>query len=80
MQNFKGIELDCSNSFRYGFSAAEAFQLALGVLGINSLDYFSAFKETSRIKNPIDRLLVMRTTLAATNACVLLSHYPANRD
>lgn len=78
LRSFKGIEFDCSNIFKYGFSAAEAFQLALAVLGINSLDCFSVFKEASRIKNYIDHLLVMRTTLAATNACVLLSRYPAS--
>ena len=83
LQAFKDsqrVVLDCSNSFGYGFSAAEAFQLILGVLGVYSSENLRSFKELNDFKRQIDRMFVMSTALAGANACVLFSRYPANKD
>jgi len=74
------VDIDCSDSFGYGFSAAEAFQLILGVLGVFSPNYLASFKEFANVKTYIDRIFVMRTTLAGANACVLFSHYSPSED
>ncbi|OIO33028.1 MAG: hypothetical protein COX96_06750 [Candidatus Omnitrophica bacterium CG_4_10_14_0_2_um_filter_44_9] len=67
------ISLDCSSSFGYGFAAAEAFQIILGVLGVDSEEYLSSFKGINTNKPP-NRIFITRTTLAGTNSCALFSH------
>lgn len=74
------IDIDCSDSFGYGFSAAEAFQVILGALGVFSSDYLTSFKEFANAKRCIDRIFVMRTTLAGANACALFSRYSPGKD
>lgn len=82
IKNFNSLHnmiLDCSNSFGYGFSAAEVFQLILGVLGVYSLENLQSFKELNNFKGQIDRIFVMRTALAGASACALFSHYTPNK-
>jgi hypothetical protein len=80
LRAFKGIKFDCSDNFGYGFSAAEAFQIILGALGVSSLEPASFFKASKVLKGHIGRLFIMRTALAGANACALLSHYPLDKD
>ncbi len=74
------VVLDCSNSFGYGFSAAEAFQLILGVLGVYSSENLSSFEVFSNLKRQVDRMFVMCTALAGANACALFSRYSVDKD
>ncbi len=80
LRAFKGIKFDCSDNFGYGFSAAEAFQIILGALGVSFLDSPSFFKTSKDVKGHINRLFIMRTALAGANACMLLSRYPIDKD
>lgn len=72
------VSLDCSSSFGYGFSAAEAFQIILGVLGAGSKEYLSSFKGVNT-NEPPNRIFITRTTLAGTNSCALFSQYSENK-
>ncbi len=74
------VAIDCSNTFGYGFCAAEAFQLILGVLGAYSSENLYFFKELSDSKRRIDRVFVMRAARIGTNACALFSRYPTGKD
>lgn len=69
-RNHRLVSLDCSDSFGYGFAAAEAFQMILGVLGVGDREYLSSFKE---INESPGRIFLMRTALAGANACALFS-------
>jgi len=79
-KDLQRTDIDCSDSFGYGFSAAEAFQLILGVLGVFSPDYLSSFKEFTNSKRCVDRIFVMRTALAGANACALFSRYSPSEN
>jgi hypothetical protein len=80
LQPFKGVKFDCSSSFEYDFSAGEAFQIILGILGVYCLYPLSIFKTLTAIEEPINRLFVMRTALAGANACALFSRYSLSKD
>jgi len=80
LKEFKGTVFECSNSFGYGFSASEAFQLILCVLGTYSVDYVSSFNAQLRLGQSIDHLFLLQTALVGTNACTLLSRYDASKD
>lgn len=83
LQAFKHPEctvFDCSNSFGCGFSAAEAFQLILGVLGAHSSENFASFKKFTDFNQQIDRVFVMHTALDGANACALFSRCPKDGD
>ena len=76
----KRVIIDSSDSFGCGFSATEAFQLILGILGVYSSENLKSFKELSNFKKQIDHMFVMSTALAGANACALFSHYSANKE
>ena len=83
LQDFKHpqrVIFDCSKKFGYGFSAAEAFQLILGILGVHASESLSSFKAYGDLKKQVDRMFVMHTALAGANACALFSHYSAGKD
>lgn len=82
LQDFKHpqrIIFDCSKKFGYGFSAAEAFQLILGILGVHTSEQLSSFETWGGLKKQLDRMFVMHTALSGANACALFSRYSAGK-
>lgn len=82
LQDFKHpqrIIFDCSKKFGYGFSAAEAFQLILGILGVHTSEHLSSFGTYGDLKKQLDRMFVVHTALAGANACALFSRYSAGK-
>ena len=83
LQDFKHpqrIIIDCSKNFGYGFSAAEAFQLILGILGVYASEHLSSFATYRDLKKQVERMFVMHTALAGANACALFSRYSTGKD
>jgi hypothetical protein len=77
LQTFKNAQcviLDSSSKFEYGFSAAEAFQLILGILGVYSMNYLSSFNKFDHVTKYIERLFVIRTALAGASGCAVFLH------
>ena len=74
------IIFDCTKKFGYGFSAAEAFQLILGILGVHASESLSSFEAYSDLKKQVDRMFVMNTALAGANGCALFSRYSVGKD
>jgi len=72
--------LDCSSVFGCTFSAADVFQIILGVLGAYSQENLCSFKELNDLKKQVSRIFVMSTSLAGANACALFSHRSANKE
>lgn len=81
LQDFKYPRniFDCSNKFGYGFSAAESFQLILGILGVYAPEHLSSLEACGDLKKQLDRMFVMHTALAGANSCALFSRYSTSR-
>ena len=73
--NAHSVLVDQSSVVEYGFSAGEAFGLIAGIMSVYSADYLPNFKEFGRRTSPIERLFIVRTTLAGSNACAALSRW-----
>jgi hypothetical protein len=74
------VIFDCSKKFGYGFSAAEAFQLILGILGVYASENLSSLEAYSDLKKQPNRMFILHTALAGTNACALFSRYSEGKD
>lgn len=71
LNGFLGQQIDCGSLFGYGFSAVEAFQISLAVMGVHDNRVLSLLNKANGVS--FDRVCLLRTALAGANSAAVFT-------